>query len=319
MADSEPAEFTGEVSEQGGALSTKKSELSQELVSDAFIGRFQAELKALGAARLKVELVQTRTTKGHVLHQVRLKQTILKAPMLDVLSEGERRVVSLAAFLADVGGIEASTPFVFDDPISSLDQDYEEAVVARLAALAKTRQVIVFTHRLSLLTMLEDALESAGLTARVVAINREPWGSGQPGATPFPARKPKQALNGLVDEVARARKILSGTGRADYEIHAKAICSDTRILVERLVEDILLNGVVLRFRRSLQTNGRINSLSKIQVADCKLIEEMMTKYSRYEHSQPKEAPVALPEPDEITTDLNVLQEWLKTFTERPVT
>jgi ABC-type phosphate/phosphonate transport system ATPase subunit len=297
------------------ALSTKKSELAQQLVSDAFILRFNAEMKALGAARINVVLVQTRTAKGHVYHQIQLKGAKLKASTAEVLSEGERRIVSLAAFLADVEGIEANTPFVFDDPISSLDQDYEEAVVTRLAALAKKRQVIVFTHRLSLLTMLEDAVDSAGLKACVVAVNREPWGTGQPGETPFPARKPKQAINGLTDAVTRARKVLNDAGRAPYEIHAKAICRDVRILTERIVEDILLGGVVLRFRRSVQT-GQIVQLGKIQIADCKFIEAMMTKYSRFEHSQSAEAPVALPEPDEIAADLAALQAWLKDFTDR---
>jgi ABC-type Mn2+/Zn2+ transport system ATPase subunit len=63
-----------------------------------------------------------------------------------VLSEGEYRIVSLAAFLADVGGKDFSAPFVFDDPISSLDQDFEEAVVQRLVELSQERQVIIFTH-----------------------------------------------------------------------------------------------------------------------------------------------------------------------------
>src|SRR5205085_12436835 len=46
------------------ALSKKKAELAQALVTDAFIGRFNAELTSLGASRIRVELVQTRTDKG---------------------------------------------------------------------------------------------------------------------------------------------------------------------------------------------------------------------------------------------------------------
>jgi len=300
------------------ALSKKKAELSQVLVSEAFIKRFMDELKKLGASRISVDLVQTRTAKGHVYHQIQLRKPKVKAATADVLSEGERRVVSLAAFLADVEGIEANTPFVFDDPISSLDQEYEEAVVARLVALAKKRQVIVFTHRLSLLTMLDDALETAGMKPAVVGVNREPWGTGQPGDVPFPARKPKQALNVLNDAVNRARKVLNEQGQAAYEMHAKAICRDFRIMVERLVEESLLGGVVLRFRRSVQTDGRIAQLGKIQPGDCRLVEEMMTKYSRYEHSQSAEAPVTLPAPDEIAADITTLQTWLKEFTDRKV-
>jgi ABC-type lipoprotein export system ATPase subunit len=144
------------------ALSKKKSDLAQVLVSDAFIQRFDSELKALSAARIQVELVQSRTDKGHVFHQIRLKNAKVFVPTSDVLSEGERSVVSLAAFVADVEGIDANTPIVFDDPITSLDQDFEESVVARFVALAKKRQVIVFTHRLSMLTQLEDAAKLVG-------------------------------------------------------------------------------------------------------------------------------------------------------------
>lgn len=300
------------------ALSKKKGELAKQLVSGAFIQRFNEELKALGAGRIKVELVQSHTAKGHVLHRIQLKGAKLTASTAEVLSEGERRIVSIAAFLADVEGVEANTPFVFDDPISSLDQDFEEAVVARLVKLAKKRQVIVFTHRLSLPAMLDEALEKAGLQAVVVALTNEPWGAGEPGRSPVSGQKPKAALNVLKEEVERARKVLSLEGRAAYDLLAKGICRDLRMLVERLVEDPLLGGMVMRFRRGVQTDGRIGSLGKIQQGDIEFIDEIMTKYSRYLHSQPDETPVALPEPDEILADIVRLLAWEKGFKERPM-
>lgn len=301
------------------ALSKKKAELAQALVSDAFIQRFNSELKAMSAARIQVELVQSRTDKGHVFHEIRLKNAKLVVPTSDVLSEGERRVVSLAAFVADVEGIDANTPIVFDDPITSLDQDFEESVVARLVALAKKRQVIAFTHRLSMLTHLEDAAKLAGIATRTVALNREPWGTGEPGETPFAARKPDKVINGLLNErLTRARKVLTENGKVEYDLHAKALCSDVRILVERLVEDTLLNEVVRRFRRAVHTQNKIGGLAKIKPEDCQMIDELMTKYSRYEHSQPNEAPVPLPEPDDIAADLTRLQVWLKEFSERKI-
>jgi hypothetical protein len=33
-------------------------------------------------------------------------------------------------FIADIEGIETNTPIVYDDPITSLDQEFEESVVA---------------------------------------------------------------------------------------------------------------------------------------------------------------------------------------------
>jgi ABC-type lipoprotein export system ATPase subunit len=301
------------------ALSKKKSELAQLLVSDAFIQRFNSELNKLSAARIQVELAQTRTDKGHVFHQIRLKNAKIVVPTSDVLSEGERRVVSIAAFLADIEAVDASTPVVFDDPITSLDQEFEESVVARLVVLAKKRQVIVFTHRLSMLTQLEEAARISTVKTRTVALNREPWGTGEPSETPFSARTPEKVINGLLnDRLARARKIFAEHGKAEYDLQAKAICSDVRILVERLVEDTLLNDVVRRFRRAVHTLNKIGGLAKIKPQDCQMIDELMTKYSRYEHSQPNEAPIPLPEPDDIATDLTRLQAWLKEFSARNI-
>jgi energy-coupling factor transporter ATP-binding protein EcfA2 len=299
-------------------LSTKKSDLAQALVTDAFIHRFEAELKALSASRIQVELVRTRTVKGHVFHQIRLKNAKIAAATSDVLSEGERRVVSLAAFAADVEGNEANTPIVYDDPITSLDQDFEEGTAARLVTLAKQRQVIVFTHRLCMLTLLEEAAKAANIETRVVALSREPWGTGEPGETPFSTRKPERVINGLNDRLTRARKIFIDRGKAEYDLLVKGICSDVRILVERMVEDTLLNEVVRRFRRAVHTQNKIGGLAKIKPEDCQMIDELMTKYSRYEHSQPNEAPVPLPEPDDIAADLTRLQTWLKEFSERKI-
>jgi hypothetical protein len=299
------------------ALSMKKSELSEAMVSDAFIRRFGEELDGLSASRIRVELVKTGAKKGQVWHQLRLKDAKIKASISDILSEGERRIISIAAFLADVEGIEANTPFVFDDPISSLDQDFEEAVVARLVTLSGKRQVIVFTHRLSLLSQLEDAAKSGGVTSRVVALNREDWGTGEPSETLFSSRPPDKVINGLMDQsLSAARKVLAEKGKLEYSIHAKSICSEIRILVERLVEEELTNHVVKRFRRSVQTYNRLGALAKINADDCKLLDGFMTKYSRYEHSHSKEAPVALPPPAEIKTDLEKLKAWLSEFKSR---
>jgi len=42
------------------------------------------------------------------------------------------------------------------------------------------------------------------------------------------------------------------------------------------------------------------------------------KYSRYEHAQPKEAPVQLPDPDEIEKDLVKLKTWQTEFSARTI-
>ena len=298
-------------------LSRKKGELAEALITEAFVQRFRDELTALGASRIKVELVKKRVDRGHVLHELRLVNARSGAPR-DVLSEGEHRVVSLAAFLADVTGKRQPAPFVFDDPISSLDQDFEEAVVQRLVRLAADRQVIVFTHRVSLLVFLQECGKREGSEPKVTWVRCEPWGTGEPGDTPLFAKKPDRALNALLNEqLAKAWKVHDEEGQATYAPLAKSICSDFRILLERMIEWELLADVVQRFRRAVNTQGKLDKLARITVEDCKLFDDLMTKYSRYEHSQPSETPVAPPTPHELKTDMEALRDWRTAFVARP--
>ncbi|MFO7951013.1 MAG: AAA family ATPase, partial [Candidatus Fermentibacteraceae bacterium] len=298
-------------------LSRKKGELAEELITEAFVQRFRDELTALEASRIKVELVKKRVDRGHVLHELRLENARSGTPR-DVLSEGEHRIVSLAAFLADVTGKLQPAPFVFDDPISSLDQDFEEAVVLRLVHLAADRQVIVFTHRVSLLVLLQEYGKREGREPKVTCVRSEAWGTGEPGDTPLFAKKPHRALNALLNEnLARARKAHDEQGQEAYAPLAKAICSDFRILLERMIECELLADVVQRFRRAVNTQGKLDKLARITAEDCKLFDDLMTKYSRYEHSQPNEAPVAPPTPDELKADMERLRDWRSAFVARP--
>ncbi len=298
-------------------LSIKKSALADVLISPAFIKRFKDELTALGASCIKVKLAKTRTGYGRVYHKIQLNGCTRNVGTTDILSDGEFRIVSLAAFLADVESQAHTSPFIFDDPITSVDQGFEEATAERLIKLCQTRQVIVFTHRLSLLALLEEAAKNAGIEPHVICLRIESWGTGEPGETPIFAKKPQRALNSVLNErLLNARKVFEKDGRSEYEPIAKSICSDIRILIERLIENDLLADVVQRFRRSVQTMGKIHKLANISSDDCKLLDRYMTKYSKYEHSQPLETPVSIPDPDEIKNDLETIISWLDDFKKR---
>lgn len=300
------------------ALSKKKGELAEALITEAFVHRFNEEIKTLGASNVKVELVKSRVSKGRVLHKLQLRGAS-QSGLADVLSEGENRIVSIAAFLADVTGRTYPAPFVFDDPISSLDQNFEEAVVQRLCTIASERQVVIFTHRLSLLAMVQEYAKKVSIKPEIVCIRKEPWGTGEPGNTPLQAQKPMQALNSLINsELPKAKKLFNESGFDAYKSEAEAICIEFRILLERMVEYELMSDVVQRYRRAINTMGKICNLAKISEADCKYFDDLMTKYSRYEHSQPAEAPVTLPEPDELETDFNGLKQWQTEFKDRPI-
>lgn len=298
------------------ALSQKKGELAEALVTEAFVKRFNTELKALGASRVKVELVKSKVSKGKVLHKLQLRGASQNG-LVDILSEGENRIVSIAAFLADVTGKSNQTPFIFDDPISSLDQSYEEAVVQRLIELSQDKQVIVFTHRLSLLGTVRHFAEKKTIKPDVVSIRSADWGTGEPARIPLSQSDIKTALNTLMNQRCQEAKKASEKGEFEHaEILLKSICSDFRTLVERSIETDLLCGVIQRFHRPVHTL-KLKDLAKLKDSDCNFLDSLMTKYSGFEHSQPTESPVELPKPDDLLGDMASLKTWREEYAKRP--
>ncbi|CAK2946806.1 Restriction endonuclease [Vibrio crassostreae] len=295
----------------------KAGEVSKQVITDAYVQRFNNELDNLGAKKINVKLSKTRVSKGKVMHKLHLmgvNQSFVRSKSHDILSEGEQRIVSLAAFLADTNSKPQTTPFIFDDPISSLDQSYELCVAKRLGDLSEDRQVIVFTHRISLLGALNDLGNPT-----CIHIKREHWGCGEHGLVPLFAKKPLKALNELKNQrLAQARKLLDSHGSEYYAPLAKSICSDFRILLERVVEVEFLADVVQRHRRDVQTKNKIGNLAKITTEDCNLIEHLMGAYSTHEHSQPTESPVEPPTPEQLETDINSVIDWHTEFKSRKI-
>ncbi|EIZ9117247.1 AAA family ATPase [Escherichia coli] len=295
------------------ALSTKSADITQKVVTEAYAARFNRELNVLGAPGLQVELVKIRTANAKVLHQLQLKGA-QRDKLHNVLSEGERRVISLAAFLADVTDRPGSAPFIFDDPISSLDHEFEWQVAKRLVELAKSRQVIILTHRLSLYGVIEDLAKKEGdlwkkQHHKSICIESFDGAAGHPADQEVWNANTKTATNILLTRLDSAYKAGQEHGAMAYRGLAQGVSSDFRKLIERSVEEDLFNGVVIRHRRGIQTDGRLPYVQDITAEDCKLIESLMTKYSCYEHSQSTEMPAFIPEYKELQADISTLKEW----------
>lgn len=304
-------------------VSVKAGDIAAQVTTKAFVNRFNDELKALGASRIRIELFKARTEKGMALHKLRLKGAQSDQDLPEsVLSDGERRIVGLAAFLADVSQQPHVAPFVFDDPISSLDHDFEWCVALRLAELAKSRQVLVFTHRLSLYGAMEDAAKKIGESWKEQHLHQyciESFSgvAGHPADQAAWTANNTKANNILLTRLEEAKRAGVASGADAYRSLAQGLCSDFRKLLERTVEDDLLNQVVRRHRRSITTDGRLPKLALISQADCKFIDDLMSKYSCYEHSQSPETTVFIPEEPELREDLESLKKWREDFKKRP--
>ena len=106
---------------------------------------FRDELDKLHFTHLEVELQPVGGARGSLFHKLILKRAE-NVNLPSVLSEGEARTLSIAAFFAELSTASDQSAIMFDDPVSSLDHEWREKVAHRLAEEAKVRQVIIFTH-----------------------------------------------------------------------------------------------------------------------------------------------------------------------------
>ncbi len=260
-------------------ISRKSSEVSEAVVTELFIKNFEEECKILGSGRLpNMAIEKTRTSAGEVFFGIKLKDSVRNDITVNrVLSEGEFRITSLAAFLADVNFKNDKSPFIFDDPISSLDEGFEESVASRLLDLSNERQVIVFTHRFTLLSSLLE-----GDNAIELIRNRMGCGISTNESLKLSGSKVKKRFNNIKNEVQR-NKLLFESDYSQYERLAISNCTEFRKTLESTVEYVLTNGIVRRYDKQIRTDGMLHGLVKIKKEDCDLIQSLMTRYSFYLH------------------------------------
>ncbi|NKI27417.1 hypothetical protein HCG49_12675 [Arenibacter sp. 6A1] len=65
-----------------------------------------------------------------------------------ILSEGEQKVIALADFIAETNITTINKGIVFDDPVTSLDEERKSTIAKRLVDLSTQKQVVIFTHDL---------------------------------------------------------------------------------------------------------------------------------------------------------------------------
>ncbi|MNH24110.1 hypothetical protein D3C79_840270 [compost metagenome] len=129
--------------------------------------------------------------------------------------------------------------------------------------------------------------------------------------------KPVNAVKYLIDHTIKHLKKYQENAEVDsYEVLAKSACSDFRIIVEKTVEFILLADVVGRFRRAINTQGKLHRVAKVTSADCSFIDDLMTRYSVFEHAQSDELPSSALDLRVFEADVTALHKWIAEFSSR---
>lgn len=299
------------------AITQKSSALTKAVVSEGLKRCFRQELKALGFNHVEIELKEQGGTEGVFYH----KLILTRNPGIDVpkvVSEGEQRCISVAAFFAELSTADDPSAIVFDDPVSSLDFQWRNAVARRLVHESRVRQVIVFTHDVVFLLALKQCAEEIDVEPLDQHVRRQSQGAGVcVEELPWVAMPVKGKIGYLKNRWQAADKVFRTGDQDAYDVQAQYLYGLLREAWERALEEVLLGGVVERYRPSVQTQ-RLAPLSDITDADCKTVETAMTKCSIWlpGHDQAAAARAPVPGSSELKSDIEALAAWVTTIRNR---
>ena len=238
----------------------------------------------------------------------------------DILSEGEQRALALACFLAELHEIGSDHAIIVDDPVSSLDHGRMQAVAERLAEEAsRGRQVIVFTHNILFHHMLWTEARRVGVGRHcewMSSTGNDHFGLIDESRRPWQTKKVPERLH----EIKQDFDTLIGSeyDHTDQKFRADIIKLYTKMREtwERVIEEVLFNNVVQRFRPEIMTMS-LEQACVDPSADYPVIFEGMKRCSHYSgHDPASDLPPDLPESDRIAHDIKDLKTFAESAMER---
>lgn len=297
-------------------ITIKSNELNEQVVSKNLADELNAEFKLLGVDELHVD-ISTKVVKGKANHKLIIKLPGAKLPK-DILSEGEQRAIAIASFFAEVNVGNGLGGIVFDDPVSSLDHQRRANVVRRLVQEASKRQVIVFTHDLYFMCLIEKLATQSQTPCAMSSLRRTADGFGVAvDGIPFDGSPVKTRVGALRKMQVECHAMHKAGNTDDASEKVRRCYGFLREAWERAVEELLLNGVIWRFDTGVSTQA----LREVAVEDSDYftIYAAMSKSSSYAaHDGAAIAQVATPHPSELGEDIEKLETWRKSTENRKV-
>ena len=299
------------------AITRKSSEVTKRAVTGQLTRSFRRELELLRFQHVEVDLVSAGGSRGTLFHRLELKRASGVA-VPKIVSEGEARCLSVAAFFAELSTASDKSAILFDDPVSSLDHNWRANVAERLVVESKSRQVIVFTHDIVfLLALVENAdRHTADVKHQYLRRDRNLAGLSS-DRLPWVAMKVNDRIGAMKELWQSADKRYRNGEQMKYDEDAARIYGLLRESWERAVEEVLLDGTVERYRNSVQTL-RVKKLADITDDDCNSVQAGMTKCSTWftGHDQSGADNASIPGPAELKEDIQELQDWVKRIRRR---
>lgn len=249
-------------------ITDKEKELSRKYFNEAYVNAFNDECKSLNC-EIGIDITHTGSA-GTSYRQLFLKG---REPS-KILSEGEQKIISLADFLAEIQLSEITCGVIFDDPVSSLDDERKSRIAKRIAEEATRNQVIVFTHDLVFVSTLISVcselkidhvchwIEKRGNTPGYMFLNNAP-------------SYEKQYRNSLIPRGHYVEANKADCQPAEREYLIKSAFTELRTCYEVLVINDLFKNVVQRFNERVS----VDSLKNVCFVDV-LVDELLDNFGQ---------------------------------------
>lgn len=289
------------------------SDLTDRYVTTQLQEKMIQEIRALGAEYIPVALDSAGGQLGQKKYKIVLRGAAGNVAVRQILSEGEFRCIAIAGFLTELSTEQTGSALIFDDPVSSLDHLWRRKVADRLVQVAQERQVIVFTHDIVFLSDIVRFCGEKNIPLKQSYLFRGADRAGECiDGVPWAAMKVNDRIKRLNGWLQEAETKFSREGREAYEPEARRIYGHLRETWERAVEEVLLNGVVIRFDHAIHTQ-QLRTIADITDDDIQAITNGMTKSSRFleGHDEAKAVMDSVPAPDELRDDIANLESWVR--------
>jgi energy-coupling factor transporter ATP-binding protein EcfA2 len=264
----------------------------------------------------KVELRKTRTTQGETFQKCTFLD--IDEDLNEILSEGEQKIITLSNFIAECTINNSKNSVVFDDPVTSLDQNYREKIAEIISNLANDRQVIILTHDLNFVRLLID--EYSKISSENYKLIGLKSYKGISGLTTDEIPYLSKNIQERVDSI---RKILTQIKGLDVtqvnkiDEKTEIACKRMRFLIEKSVEEILANKTIQRFSKNINVKAKqLSSYVVTEKSDIDFILKIFGKYSVTEHDGSESVEFQKPTPEDINDDILLFENWKIGFQNR---
>jgi len=291
-------------------ITHKATELTTNYVTAIARTQFACEVERLNLQRITLNPVGGRHTST-LEHKPELQDATVLVDVTAVLSEGEQTVLGLAGFLTEVQLDDSKSTVVFDDPVSSLDAGRRSKVATRLVKLAAERQVIVFTHEI---TLVNELLRKAKDQSQKVASRSVQRSGEKPGKVsdnfPWAAQDIHERLRNLAVGLARIKQERPDMDDEEYTNQVRAWAGNLSETWERAVNLDIVNQLVDRGTNQVKPL-MLKILPKFNQADHDEFQNGYAQVSSWapRHDNSPEENFHPPSVDELEVELDRLGTW----------